>query len=964
MKDPKAHRNKDIELKERFRNLAFEKSELELLVNMMAKLSRTSDLEDVIQQSLQSIMTVIGATNIILFYQQAGQYFSVDVFGARQILAVLDDPWVSSAIKGAEPTQIESTFDDTMMTYATEDYRAFTWVYPLGIGPEVIGVIKVDNTACNMERMPKTLPVFFNYLAQILKNELQNINRLQEAYGKLEKLNNELEDRVKQRTVELENSNKALLISEEKYKIVADFTHDWEYWVGNHGEIKYISPACERITGYSPMTYVKDPALLFNLVHEEDTALVNDHNIRFHDKNESPANMDFRIRTRDGQVKWINHYCLPIYTKDGTFLGRRACNRDITELKLAQTSLLESEKKYRELADSLPQVVFEIDKAGTLIYTNQNGYAFFGYAKDELDKGLNIFQMIHPEDHDRIKENMQSVLNGGNSFGLEYNAQKKDGTTFPVTIHSNRIVSNGKPIGLRGLLIDISKQRKMETDIKHLALAIENSSDTIVITDLNGTITYVNPAFEKITGYSQEEALGKNPKILQSGSHDKIFYKELWETISSGKTWYGRFINKKKDGSLYTEDTTISPVFSKSRNIISYLAVKRDISANLELEAQLRQVQKMESIGTLAGGIAHDFNNILFPIIGHTEMLIEDIPEDSPFRGSLNEIYTGSLRARDLVQQILAFARQEKSELKLMKMQPIITEAMKLIRSTIPTTISITQNLQPDCGPVSADPTQIHQIVINLTTNAYHAMEKDGGEIKVNLKEVELGEYDLINPDMTPGLYACLSIGDTGVGMNKDVMDRIFDPFFTTKEKGKGTGMGLSVVHGIVKRMKGEIQVYSEPGKGAEFQVYLPVVGNAYEKQASTADEPIPGGCERVLLVDDEEAIIAMEKRILDRLGYQVTARPGSFEALEAFRANPDKFDLVITDMSMPKMPGDKLAVELIKIRPDIPILLCTGFSENMTDEKISPMGIKGFLMKPIMIRDLAQKIREVLDKK
>jgi PAS domain S-box-containing protein len=393
------------------------------------------------------------------------------------------------------------------------------------------------------------------------------------------------------------------------------------------------------------------------------------------------------------------------------------------------------------------------------------------------------------------------------------------------------------------------------------------------------------------------------------------------------------------------------------------LQIATDITDMKNMEARLALAQKMESIGTLAGGIAHDFNNILFPLIGHTEMLLEDIPEDGPIRDSLNQIYASSLRARDLVKQILAFARQEKNELKLMKMQPIVKETMKLIRSTIPATINITQNLQPDCGPVSADPTQIHQIVMNLATNAYHAMEENGGELKVSLREIELSGKDSINPDMSPGLYACLSIADTGLGMNKDVMNRIFDPFFTTKKKGKGTGMGLSVVHGIVKQINGDIQVCSEPGKGTEFHIFLPIVKSADEKQATPTHLPIIGGTESVLLVDDEDSILKMERQVLERLGYQVTSRTGSIEALEAFRANPDKFDLVITDMTMPKMTGDKLAAELIRIRPGIPVLLCTGYSENMTHEKIKSLGIKGLLKKPIVIKDLAEKIREVLDK-
>jgi len=528
------------------------------------------------------------------------------------------------------------------------------------------------------------------------------------------------------------------------------------------------------------------------------------------------------------------------------------------------------------------------------------------------------------------------------------------------------------------LLEDLHKENaareKIEKDLREsetkYRLLFDNAVEGIFQATPDGRFLSANPSLVSLFGFNSSQDLFEHVKdignqlYLYPGEWDN--FKRIIEAEGVIRAVESQII--KKDGSVIWVSLNATTVRDDRGAILYFEGFMEDITGHKQdqeekekLQAQLTQAQKMESIGTLAGGIAHDFNNILFPILGYTEMLLDDLPEDAMFRESLNVIYTGALRARDLVQQILAFSRQGNNELRLMKMQFIIKEALKLIRSTIPTTISITQNLQADCRPVKADPTQIHQIVMNLTTNAYHAMEENGGELNVTLKEIEVGDYDLINPDMIPGLYACLIVSDTGMGINKEVMNRIFDPFFTTKKNGKGTGMGLSVVHGIVKGMNGEIQVYSKPGKGCEFHVYLPVVGSVPENQASSINKPLPGGVERIFLVDDEEAIIAMEQQILERLGYHVTSRICSMEALEAFRADPDKFDLIITDMSMPKMPGDKLAVEIIKIRPDIPILLCTGFSESLTDEKIKSLGIKGLLMKPIVIRALAEKIREVL---
>jgi nitrogen-specific signal transduction histidine kinase len=378
-------------------------------------------------------------------------------------------------------------------------------------------------------------------------------------------------------------------------------------------------------------------------------------------------------------------------------------------------------------------------------------------------------------------------------------------------------------------------------------------------------------------------------------------------------------------------------------------------------EETLHQAQKMEAMGALAGGIAHDFNNLLFPIIGHAEMILDDLPADSPFQNGLRQIHTGALRARELVQQILAFSRQEKSARIRMKIQPIVKEALKLIRSTIPATIAIHQRISSDCGPVRADPVQIHQILMNLTTNAFHAMDEDGGTLTVRLEACLVDDPARVDPALQPGPCVCLTVADTGTGMDTKILDKIFEPYFTTKGKGKGTGMGLSVVHGIVTAMNGAMQVHSVPGRGTEFRVYLPVEEHGPDSDPDPAAQgPLVGGSERILLVDDEKPVAAMETQILSRMGYQVTAFTSSTLALAAFRADPDRFDLVITDVAMPDMSGDKLTVELQNIRPGIPILLCTGFSERMTPEKIATLGVRGLLTKPMLTRELDRTLRDI----
>jgi PAS domain S-box-containing protein len=504
-----------------------------------------------------------------------------------------------------------------------------------------------------------------------------------------------------------------------------------------------------------------------------------------------------------------------------------------------------------------------------------------------------------------------------------------------------------------------------------LATAIEQAAETIVITDLNGSIQYVNPAFEKTTGYQREEAIGRNPRILQSGKHDAEFYRELWDALPRGEVWRGRFTNKRKDGSLYEEEATITPIRGARGEIINYVAVKRDVTREAELEARLRQTQKMEAIGTLAGGIAHDFNNILSAILGYADLAIQDAGDSQSVCADIREVIKAGKRAADLVAQILAFSRQAEQDQRPMRLQEVVHEALDLLRGTLPSTIEIREDIDPDCGPMIGDPTRVHQVVINLCTNAFHAMREKGGVLEVGVQEIgPTSGLDAAPRNLLPHTHVCLTVRDTGCGMDAATLERIFDPYFTTKKVGEGTGLGLATVHGIVAQHHGAIIVDSRPGKGAAFRIFFPLHGApplaAQEAAGPPEDSARPPLLakegERVLLVDDETVIVDVGRTSLERLGYRVTGCAGSIEALEAFRARPDEFDVVVTNQTMPALTGIELAEEILRIRPDIPIILCTGFSEIVDEQKAKARGIREYAMKPIVADDLAKTIRRVLD--
>ncbi len=635
------------------------------------------------------------------------------------------------------------------------------------------------------------------------------------------------------------------------------------------------------------------------------------------------------------------------------------------EVKKAREDLSIINQLLTSVIDNSPLAILALDLDKRVTLWSRAAERMFGWSSEETIGSQSPVDIEASEEN--YSELYSNVLSGQRITGLEVERQRKDGLKLDVSLSVAPIVDTEKKLqGTMAIIGDISRRKRAEEALRkseaQLQAILDHSPALISTKDLNAKVTMVNKRFEVLSGPPSKDFVGKSVYDLFPYEIADALWKNDLAALESGGPIEAEEVVKHKDGSWHTYLTVKFPMFEEANKPYGVCAISTDITDRKLVEQQLLQAQKVEAIGTLAGGIAHDFNNILAPIIGCTELSMEDVQKDTTLYNNMQEVLLAGMRAKDLVKQILTFSRQSDRELKPLRVQLIIKEVLKLIRSTLPSTIEIRQDISDKCGLVMADQSQIHQIAMNLMTNAYHAMQETGGSLEVTLKEVELGAENSRDLSMVPGPYICLTVADTGIGMEQTVMDRIFDPYFTTKEKNKGTGLGLSVVHGIVKSFRGEIKVYSNPGKGTSFHVYLPVIKTKVETVEDKTIAPIEGGMEQILLIDDEEPIVRMEKQILERLGYHVTARTSSVEALEAFRADPDNFDLVITDMTMPNLTGVQLSKELLKIRPGIPIIICTGFSEQISEDKAKEMGIRGYVLKPVVKSEIAKTIRTILE--
>lgn len=523
------------------------------------------------------------------------------------------------------------------------------------------------------------------------------------------------------------------------------------------------------------------------------------------------------------------------------------------------------------------------------------------------------------------------------------------------------------PAVKRALLEKAEKiaRKKAEEDLRIKNQAIESSINGIAIFDRQGHISYVNPAFLNMWGYGDDhEILGKS---LLDYLHQPDANMDILSLLDEQGYWLGELPAKRKNQDTFIVQVSATEVWNELGESTCLMASFMDISEHKKMEERLRQSQKLEAIGTLANGIAHDFNNILGAIFGYTEMALTAISQKDPLYKDFQQILKAANRARDLIKQILTFSRQNKAERGPLRISLILKENLKLLRASLPTTIEIAQNISADAGQatVLADPTELQQIILNLGSNAAYAMREKGGVLSIALKCIKAdAQYLTPYPELAPGPYLLLSVADTGNGMTEEIKQRIFEPYFTTKSFGEGTGLGLATVYGIVKGCQGGISVTSEPGHGAKFEILLPLILTDTDKDEHTAlhtATPLPCGQGSILLVDDEETILDTGRQMLEYLGYRVVTKKDSLDALIAFRSNSDGFDLIILDQMMPKMTGTGLAQEILAVRPELPIILCSGHDENIDRKLAKEIGIQAILLKPIAMRELAEILSSLL---
>ena len=635
----------------------------------------------------------------------------------------------------------------------------------------------------------------------------------------------------------------------------------------------------------------------------------------------------------------------------------------------AELELRRRDGYLRALTENSLDVLSILNREGVYKYNSPSLKQVLGYEPAEL-AGQNAFSFVHPEDLASGRLSFERVLQDPElRVTQEVRFRHRDGSWRDVEVVGQNRLADPEIVGVVLSTRDITQRKALERAQRRLATAVEQAAETIVITDVQGRILYANPAFEKITGYSLQEALGLNPRVLKSGKHDATFYAEMWKTLVKGEVWRGRFINRRKDGSLYEEDASITPIRDAAAQIVSYVAVKHDVSREVELEAQLRQAQKLEAIGQLAAGVAHSFNNMLAVIRGNAELLLlNEEPLTLGARECLMHVIGTADRAANLTRQLLIFSRKQGMQFQPVALNDLIGKLTGMLKHVVREDISLQCRYEEHLPFIQADPGMLEQVLLNLVVNARDAMP-NGGQLLITTEVASVDKTCAqTNSDARAGEFASLTVGDTGTGIAPEHLQRIFDPFFTTKEVGKGTGLGLATVYGIVKQHQGWIEVSSRLGEGTAFKIFLPAIPTPPEKaEVAQPEAKLLGGTETILLVEDDEGVRMVTRRLLERYGYKIWEAGTAREARDLWLSHREEIALLLTDIIMPEgVTGRDLAEELRKDRPGLKVVFMSGYSEEIIgqDTDFFHRTRSYFLQKPCSPATLVRTLRQCLDEK
>ncbi len=771
---------------------------------------------------------------------------------------------------------------------------------------------------------------------------------------------------LEQELAESKRVGQALQQSEARFRGLAEALPDLLYTTDADGILTYVSPSIGSLLGWSPEEAVGRNFTEF-LTPEEIPRIVAAFRAAV-EEGVPARNLMTTIKHKGGWLFSGEINGLSILTGRGT-RGTVGVIRDVTERKRAEAKIQEQARLLDLIFEHSLDCIVLLDKDYNFIRVSE-AYAKACNRTVAEFQGLNHFELYPSSLKDEFDDAIRSrVVFSRSARPFTFPDHPEWGATYwDLGMVPIRGVAGEVELILLTLK-DVTERRRAETDRLRLTVAIEQAAEVVVVTDAQGTIQYVNPVFETVTGYTRAEAIGQNPRILKSGRQDAAFYRELWDTLTAGRVWQGRLVNRRKDGSLYTEDVSISPVHDGAGRIVSYVAVKRDITEHLRdheektrLEDHLRQAQKVEAIGRLAGGVAHDFNNLTAIVLGYGEMLVGHLDHEDPARKWAEQIVEAGRRSAALTRQLLAFSRKQTLQPEVLDLNALVKNLEKMLGRLIGEDIELRFALAADLGRVMADPGQIEQVVTNIVVNARDAMP-GGGMLTIETTDVVLDDtYALGHESVVPGNYVMLALTDTGSGLDKATMARLFEPFYTTKEKGKGTGLGLAMVYGIVKQSGGYIYAYSEPGKGTAFKIYLPRTDAQPDvKAAEAVGEPLRGSGEQILLVEDETPLRELCQTVLSRLGYRVSAAGSGQEALFLVEEKGLAPDLVITDVIMPGMSGAALADRLRSRRPGLRVLFMSGYPDDaITRHGVLDPGTP-FIQKPFAERDFGAKVQETL---